>query len=169
MSSQTKAVKRDYKQFFALLKSAGQTENRQAIIMGFTDGRTDSLKGLTDTEYLELIRKLKGLVHSQPKVAHTAGPKGQADKMRKKLIWVLCSMGFLKIKGSGEVFHFENQVTRKANMEAINAVIERLGYLKKPLKDYKLSELPKLVTQFENIKKNNWAAEGNAAVKELLK
>lgn len=172
---------RDYKQFFALLNEAGQTENRKAIVLGFTDGRTDSLKELSDMEYIELTRKLIGVVHStKPALskriqaakvgvnAEKALKDGEkADKMRKKLIWVLCSMGGMKV--GGEVLDFARTDNGgKANMQNVNLAVLRLGYLKKPLNSYTLAELPKLVAQFQTVKKNNWNAEANRAVKELV-
>lgn len=183
MPVQTKTT-RDTRQFFALVKQ--HNLDYKEVVFNFTEGRTSSLRELNDTEYRVLVRSLigsTGSVAGSSTAARTSanaqgdkssaslgltGTAAKADKMRKKLIWVLCSMGYLKVQQTGEYFHFENQVTRKANMPDILAVVERLGYLKKPLNSYTVKELPKLVAQFEKLKSNNWKSEANKAVGDLL-
>jgi hypothetical protein len=61
----------------------------------------------------------------------------EADKMRKKIISLLRSIGFEK--------------DRRADMPRILEYVQKVGYGHKPLNDYKHNELPKLVTQMEQI------------------
>ena len=48
-----------YKRFFALLTELGIVEERAAIISGFTNGRTDSSRDLSDLDAALLIKKIE--------------------------------------------------------------------------------------------------------------
>tara|TARA_R110002111_G_scaffold206272_1_gene270645 strand:- start:403 stop:669 length:267 start_codon:yes stop_codon:yes gene_type:complete len=62
----------------------------------------------------------------------------RSDKMRKKVISLFIKQGYTLPNG-------------KADMLAVEAWCEKYGYLKKPFNSYKYEELPKLVTQAENM------------------
>lgn len=118
---------------FAVLKEKKLLEEdaRRALIYDLTKGRTDSLKEITPAEGVQLIHLLA------PQDDHT---KGQS--MRRKLIGMFRSMGCEKSGPKGKV----------ADMVKINDWCIRYGYLHKPLNAYRYAELPKLVSQVEQVK-----------------
>lgn len=76
-------MKRDYSQFYAVINKMGIT--KQEIVKEFTNGRTDSLTALTDSEYREVLDWL---------MIHNKIPPG--DLMRKKMISIAKSMNWGK-------------------------------------------------------------------------
>lgn len=68
-----------YKRFFALLTELGIVEERAAIISGFTNGRTDSSRDLSDLDAALLIRKLE-------KEHGIDRERENCEKLRKRLI-----------------------------------------------------------------------------------
>jgi hypothetical protein len=70
-------------------------------------------------------------------------PAQQANTMRKKIIALAHQMGWSKIHpGSG------NKI---ADMQRIDEWCNKYGYLHKRLNQYTIEELPKLVTQYQNL------------------
>lgn len=107
-------------------------EDKDDIIKDFTGGRTTSSRELTESEAVNLLAHLKKL----------GGTANRSDKMKKKIIRLAHEMNWKK-EGSAKI-----------DMKRINDWCIRSGYLHKKLDDYKYSELPKLVTQFENVHKD---------------
>lgn len=130
--------KRNYKPFFAIAKALGlNAENRKDIAYDFSEGRTTSLKELTDKEYSAVLKSLKKRQSALPSTT-------KGDKQRKKIIALCRDMGMEKY----------DTVKQKmvADMPKIYKLIVDKGYLKpKKLNDYTANELPKLVTQVQNI------------------
>lgn len=112
------------------------SENRAEMIIEVTDGRSSSAKDLSYHEAKELIRHLNTIAEGNGKGWNTK--QWRMDKMRKKILSFFHEMGYAQ--------------GGKLDMEKVNAQIEKLGYKKKPLNQYHYEELPKLVTQFENIR-----------------
>jgi len=122
---------RNFKKLMALLTKTGLQGRRHAIVWDYSSGRTESSKELTDPETDRLIRDLeKGFKELD-----------RSDIMRKKIISQAHEMGW-ELPG------------RKADMARINAWCQKSGYLHKPLNHYTYSELPGLVTQFDNVYKS---------------
>ena len=68
-----------YKRFFALLTELGIVEERAAIISGFTDGRTDSSRDLSDLDAALLIKQIE-------KQYGVDRERDNCEKLRKRLI-----------------------------------------------------------------------------------
>lgn len=77
---------RDYKQFFAICKAVG-VEYKDAVL-DFTEGRTDSLRALSDGEFRELMIRARAW---QP-VKKTAFVPTPGDAQRKKMIAIAGKM-----------------------------------------------------------------------------
>ena len=123
-----------YSQYFAIerkAKTMGIPVNRDEVIAGLTHGRTHSLKALSPHEYRELVNYMNQLVAKQ-QVENT----NVEDKMRKKVISLLCNMGYT--------------VHGKPDMLRIQLWVQQYGHVKgKRLNDYTRQELPKLISQAE--------------------
>jgi len=102
-------------------------EQKREIIFGFTSGRSGSSKDLTHDEAVLLIGHLKSLDPDEKK----------AEIMRRKVISMAHEIGW------------HQPGTNKIDMPRLDGWCKKFGYLKKGLNAYTLSELPKLVTQFE--------------------
>ncbi len=111
----------------------GQKAN---LVEGLTKGRTDKSSELNNVEANELIRYLRSQL---PPMRHD-GQKVKADKMRKKIISYAWQMNWVL-----------DTMPVKVNMDRVNAWAIKYGYLHKALNEYTYQELPKLVSQFENL------------------
>lgn len=109
-------------------------ESKAAMCLSVSNGDTASLRELTDAQAITIIRQLNGQPDTPP-------PPGKAQAMRRKIIALCHEMGWKNTDGT-------------INMTRVNAYCTQRGYLKKPLNDYTTRELPKLVTQFENLHKS---------------
>jgi hypothetical protein len=134
------------KKLHTLLSQQGMMDYKKELVYEFSGHRTDSSKQLTLIEARELIMHL---AENDP-----------CNKMRRKIIAICYKIGM--IYGS-------TQADKKINMAVINSFLLKRGYLKKPLNDYSRSELPKLVTQFEQVLKHNQKSFERKALSEVEK
>lgn len=79
-------MNRDYKQFFAICKAVG-VDYKEALLE-FTDGRTDSLRALSDGEFRELMIRARSW---QPVKKNDFVP-APGDAQRKKMIAIAGKM-----------------------------------------------------------------------------
>ncbi|SMO48311.1 hypothetical protein [Solitalea koreensis] len=121
-----------------LLNATGKLGRKHAFVYDFSNGRTESSSELLYNEATNLIRHLELMQTAEqgnnPDLA-------KADKMRKKIIAMARKMGW----------ETGAPAERKADMHRINRWCEEKGYGKKNLNSYTLTELPKLVYQFEKV------------------
>lgn len=116
-------------QLYALLNKLGiDTETRQEIVSTYTQGRTSSSSKMSVTECQAMINDLR-----QRSPNDTA-----ADQMRKKIISLFIKQGYTLPNG-------------KADMDAINIWTNKYGHQHKNLNNYQYNELPKLVSQAEQM------------------
>ncbi|MDO9554551.1 hypothetical protein [Rhodonellum sp.] len=80
-------MSRDYKQFYAILKTTGM-EKEEAVMIA-TEGRTESLRAMTDVEYSDMISKLQ----VQKSSGKSWAPK-PGDMQRKKMISIARQMNW---------------------------------------------------------------------------
>ena len=119
------------KAIHTLLNKQGLKEEKDSIVKSFTAGRTTHSSQMLFEEAASLIGHLKKL-----------DPHDIAsDKMRNKILSMAHEMNW-RIKG-----------TEKVDIDHVNAWCISHGYLKKKLDDYKYNELPKLVSQFDEVYK----------------
>ena len=81
------------------------------------------------------------------------------DKMRKKIISICYQLGWI---------YNGNDDDKKMNMAKIDAFLKSRGYIKKPLNQYTKSELPKLVSQFQQIARNNDRTKAGKVLNSIL-
>lgn len=115
-----------------LLAKHGLKDDKPNIVQAFTAGRTTSVKEMRQEEAAALIGHLKDL-----------DPQERAgDKMRNKILSIAHEMNWRK-PGTTDI-----------DMDHVNAWCIQYGYLKKKLDNYTYTELPRLVTQFEEVYKS---------------
>lgn len=126
-----------YAAIFKILNRMGRqhdTELRAELCLQVTNGRTDSLKELSDMEVYELTQHLRRLVVETPK-----DPSEQSlERMRRKCFSIWHELGFETPLG-------------KPDYPRIGSWMTKFSYLHKPLNQYKQNELPKLITQLESM------------------
>jgi hypothetical protein len=146
------------KQLHALINQTSMQQAKPYLVESFTNGRTSSTKDMTQYEAIELVRHLKAMLANKQQPNTSPKPMAQAIKaaikpdaerannMRKKIIALAHQMGW-------SAYHPVSG-RKVADMAHINEWCTKYGYLHKPLNDYTLAELPKLVTQFDNLYKS---------------
>lgn len=117
---------------YTLLGAHGLRDEKENIVSAFTAGRTTSVRAMKDKEAAALIGHLVSLDPLE----------NSATKMRNKIISMAYEMRWTKPTGSG---------VHIIDMDHVNNWCKSHGYLKKRLDDYTYSELPKLVSQFEEV------------------
>jgi hypothetical protein len=107
---------------------------KEAIMLGFTAGRSASSKDLRYAEASELIKHLE------------AGDPNReaAEKMRGKILYYAHEMGWHTFKNGRFV----------ADVKRIDEWCLKYGYMKRKLDGYSYQELPRLVSQFEAVYKH---------------
>lgn len=115
-----------------LLGKQGLKDEKRSIVLSFTAGRTDSVKEMRNEEAAALIGHLKSMDPEEK----------SADKMRNKILSMAHEMGW-RLPG-----------TTRVDMGHVNGWMRSKSYLKKDLDAYRYGELPKLVSQFEEVYKS---------------
>lgn len=115
-----------------LLRKADMYDSKASAALMYSRNRTESLRKLTCTEADILIRDLIEL-SPQP-------DREKVTRMRKKIIAQCREMRWDK--------------DGKTDYERLNNFCLKYGYLHKPMNDYSEKELPRLVSQFEEVYKS---------------
>lgn len=119
---------------YTLLGLARLRDEKDGIILAFTGNRTKSVSQMTTEEAKALIAHLKSLDEAET----------GATKMRNKILSLAHEMNWTRQIGSKKLI----------DMDHVNGWCISRSYLKKKLDDYTYNELPKLVTQFEEVYKS---------------
>jgi len=121
------------KAIYTLLKKNHIGDEKESIVSAFTANRTKHVSEMYGKEAAALIGHLKSLDVTDVR----------SEKMRNKILSMAHEMNW-RIKG-----------TEKVNMEHVNNWCKTYGYGKKSLDEYQYNELPRLVTQFEEVYKSH--------------
>lgn len=159
------------RRFHALLNQAGLLEEKKALVRYFSANRTESSKELAPHQVQTLLdwlaAQVPGAAAPRP-VAPAPAPTAKrataygdeaAHRMRRKIFALARAIGW----ATGET-----PEDKAMNAAVVDAFCVARGYLKKPLHQYTTAELPKLVSQWEQIQKHTTHAAANRAVQALL-
>lgn len=122
-----------HKVLFGLLNKLNWIQYRTELAFQYSNGRTDSTKKLYEEECDLLIERLKIEVNKGKDEAELT----KKELMQRKFFFYCHELGWKK-KG-------------QLDYKGINTWLLKYGYLKKPLKEYKESELSKLLQQIEKV------------------
>lgn len=117
-----------------LLANLKMTAEKDDIVLGFTNGRTNSISQMDSSEVKGLIFYLKSRAGQ-----HITQP---TDGMLGAIYSMCHEIGWTKKNDVGVTV---------ADTEKVNQWAIQYGYLHKPIKDYTYEELVKLVTQFKKV------------------
>jgi len=120
-------MKRDYKQFYALLKQHPQVD-KEELVLQFTDGRTTHLTQMTGSEYMQMIGALEEA---------SAPARAELKRWRSSALLRIGRLGINTID----------------NWDGINAFVESKKISGKPFYQLKVAELQQLVRKLEAIEK----------------
>lgn len=120
-------MKRDYRQFYALLRQHPRLD-KDELVLQFTDGRTTHLTEMTGGEYMQMIGALE-----------EASAPSQAELKRWR------SSALLRIGRLG--------INTIDNWDGINAFVESKKIAGKPFYQLKVEELQQLVRKLEAIER----------------
>ena len=135
-----------YKRFFALLTELGIVEQRADIIRGFTEGRCESSKDLSDLDAALLIKKLE-------KEHGIDRERENCEKLRKRLI----AMSY----DCGKDVNFVREWAEN------HGVRDKHGNLNKRLFNfYSAAELLNLIAVFKKVQAHYKSKEESVKVKE---
>lgn len=118
-----------------LLAKTGNQGNKETIVEGFTAGRSIHISDLTQEETKGLIDHLQSLDPN----------KAAIDKMKGKILYFAHEMGMTKKNKQNKTV---------ADLKKVDAWMLKYSYLHKKLDLYSYPELPKLVSQFEQVYKH---------------
>lgn len=123
-----------------LLSQLNMTEYKADLAASFSNGRTESTSELTVYECKRLIEYLTRLIEGKSQ-ATPQYATDKANKMRRKILSICHEMQWEHPSGS-------------IDWERLNSWLMKYGYLHKSLNAYTEKELPKLLTQFDNLLKS---------------
>lgn len=130
-------TKTQNKQIHALLSKLGLKDQKDALALDFSEGRTDRTSELTFLEAQQMILSLSSATRSGKSFNYNTGVEFKpGNNMRRKIFFFFRKAGYVNAKDQVDV-------------KAVHAWVDRYGYLNKPLMEYDLKELPKLVSQAE--------------------
>ncbi len=124
------------KQLHALLNQAGLSSQKTALVLSFSNGRSESSKDLTNFETRQLIAYLQGLPNAEQEAA---------NRMRRKMLSYCHEMHWTVTNVYGK---------KIADVQRLDGWCEKFGYLHKKLNAYSHAELPKLLSQFKAVYKS---------------
>ncbi len=164
-----------------LLAELGMTADKGALVSAHTNGRTEKSSEMTYAECAGLIGDLERAAGSERPMHYPSRPVSQpptpapsvpaparqqltpeqaesANKMRRKV--------FALAREAGMIWG-ETADDKRMNAAKLDAFLVAHGCVKQPINAYTLAQLPKLVTQFQQIVKHNAQAEAGRAVRAL--
>lgn len=139
-----KHTKAKHSRLYGLLNKKQMMEQRHQLFRSYSKGRTDDSRELSELEVDELIRFLEVYSVGGMQSGHKNNFE-KGDKMRKRILSLCYEYGWT---------YYSNAKKRNvADYNKLNKWMLKSSYLHKPLNQYAYAELPKLVTQFENVVK----------------
>lgn len=120
-------MKRDYKQFYALLKEHPQVD-KDELVLQFTDGRTTHLTEMTGKEYMQMVGALEEA---------SAPSRAELKRWRSSALLRIGRLGINTID----------------NWDGINAFVSSNKIAGKPFYELTVSDLRQLVRKLESIER----------------
>lgn len=118
-------------------------ETKSDLVMQFTQERETSSSKMLVSECQALINHLNIIKNGPVQKNHASEQNTVQNKMRRKILSICHEMNW--------------KLGQQLDWERINFWLQKYGYLHKDLNKYTEAELPKLVTQFENLLQSYYA------------
>lgn len=127
MTTENKANKGQLACLGAMITKLKLQSSKESIVLGFTNGRTDSRADMYKEEATAMIKYLKSLDPDEQK----------AEKQRRYIISMAHECGYRK------------PGTTKVDMKRLDEWCVKYGMYHKKLNQHNVDEIPHLVTQFK--------------------
>lgn len=118
-------------------------ETKADLVLQFTQERETSSAKMLVSECQELINHLNIIKNGPTDKKQAPAQNSVQNKMRRKILSICHEMNW--------------KIGSQLDWNRINFWLEKYGYLHKELNRYTEAELPKLVTQFENLLQSYYA------------
>jgi len=115
-------------------------DDKGELCGNISKGRTTHISDLTEDEAKKLKSYLQSCVNQKFGTEKPVTDAEKCDVMRKKIISHAYTLGW--VTGEG-----------KCDYVALNSWMLKYSELHKPMNDYKIDELPRLITQFKKVTK----------------
>jgi len=136
------ATREQLRAFRGALSCLNLQEMKDALVLQFTENRTTHSSEMQLHEMRALLTHLQGNNNDKFNIT-------RADHMRRRIFSMCYSLGWTVVDPlTGK---------QKADSERLKNWLLKYGYKHKELADYEYWELPRLVTQFENMLKSTYA------------
>lgn len=132
--------------FYTLLRNNGLADDKAAVCLQISNGRTSHVSSLTYQEAQGWINAM----NRQGRTYQDSEEKKKCQPMINKLIATAHEMGWIKQVAEVQP---DGTVKMKKDYSDLHKWVNKYGYLKKPLNDYTSKELPTLVSAFNNVYK----------------
>lgn len=145
-----------------LLNQTGLMEEKAGLVELYTEGRTQSSRELYQHEAEKLnnyLAILPGAAKASQEVENQKIAHNKTERMQKKIYAICFTIGW---------FQGSSREDWKMNLATLDAFLLKRGYLKKPLKEFTSKELPRLVSQFEQLQVNQEKNSAGKAISGLL-
>ena len=140
-----KHTKEKHSRLYGLLNKKQMMEQRHQLFQSYSKKGSDDSRELSEDEIDELIRMLEFYTVGGRQVGYKNDFE-KGDKMRKRVLSLCYEYGWTR--------HDVVKNRQAVDYPKLNAWMLKSSYLHKSLNKYKYDELPKLVTQFENVVKS---------------
>lgn len=137
-------TKEQSQRLYAIFARLGiDQEAKEDMVYKHTNGRTNKTSAMTYLECDSMIKTLNEVGQNKRQVMASPPPSGPAQRMRRKILSICHELGWEKPGGA-------------IDWKILDDFMINRSYLHKLLNDYTEAELPKLVTQFEDILKKHY-------------
>jgi len=119
------------------------TDEKADMVYSYTGGRTRTSREMLATECSRMTDHLQKIYNERKAKSKTAIPDDPANRMRRKVLSICHEMNWRK--------------DGKIDWPHLNEWMLKYSYLHKELNAYTEQELPKLITQFENLLRTYYA------------
>lgn len=121
------------KRLFFLLKKMSIEDQRKELVWEYSGERTSSTKYLRKYEFERLVEDLQNQYDDMNRKERNA-----ADRMRKKFFHYAHLLGWETKPG-------------ELDYDRINGWLKKYGYLHKGINEYSIEELPRLISQIQQL------------------
>ena len=137
-------------QLHMLLSQCKLMPRKAELVSSFSSGRTEKSSELSITECIELINYLRQYLKGEPQPFNDDADK--ANIMRRKILSICHQLQWYKRDNGGRLILGMGRA--QLDFARIDAYCIKYSTHHKPLQQHTLSELPLLVTQFQNVLKD---------------
>lgn len=137
----------------AAIASKKLQQQKEVLVMSYTDGRTDHVSDMSYEEASQLLTYINNLNQPAAMKPTIAGKGEQENNMRRKILAMCHNMAWYKRDAQGNLILTDEQP--QLDFQRIDTFCQNKGPYKKNLQQHSYSELQVLITVFEKVLKSD--------------